>query len=63
MIGSKMINSSTFVFLSLKIYRQKIPGRWLENVESRLLSKLEKIRDHLGKLCLSDKRFEGRYRK
>lgn len=48
-IGSKVIDSSTFVFSSLKKYRQKIPGRWLENVESSVVSKLEKIRDHLGK--------------
>jgi len=31
----------------LRIYRQTTPGRWLETVESGLVSKLKKIRDHV----------------
>ena len=57
-IGS-MRCSSTFGLLSLKIHRQKIPGKWLETVQSNLISKLEKIRDQLGSSVYQIKLFKG----
>lgn len=41
------IMRSAFALLSLRIYRQTIPDRWLETVESSLVSKLKKIRDYI----------------
>lgn len=46
-------------FFSLRIYRQKIRGRWLETVESSLVSELEKIRDHQGSSVYQIKVFKG----
>lgn len=51
------IMRSALASLSLKIYTQTVPDRWLETVESSLVSKMKEIRDYVDSSFVSDKHF------